>query len=192
MVKAIFFDWHGVLDNHTFGGLLELLAHVSGKSLDQIICEYGKLADDWARGDVTAKECWDIIGKQFNAEQVSKAKDYIYTLELNKPLWRALPTLKQQYYLGVLSDCPDKKTNIIKEKATLNIFNATYFSSDHNMIKRDPAFFNLVTNGSGFTAIECLFVDDSQKNIDFAKNLGFQTHLFNNTNAFLKFLRTLE
>jgi 2-haloacid dehalogenase len=41
--------------------------------------------------------------------------------------------------------------------------------------KPDPAIFELLLDKIGYRALECVLIDDSQKNIDAAKRLGFVT-----------------
>jgi len=54
-------------------------------------------------------------------------------------------------------------------------FDDIVLSGDVRMNKPDPAIFNLLLNKTGFSAFECLLIDDSKSNIDSAKDLGFET-----------------
>ena len=57
-------------------------------------------------------------------------------------------------------------------------FNDIFLSGDVKLNKPDPAIFNLLLNKTGYSAPECLLIDDSQTNIDTAKELGFATVRF--------------
>ena len=52
-------------------------------------------------------------------------------------------------------------------------FDVVLLSGDVKLIKPDPAIFNLLLSKIGYSASECLLIDDSQPNIATAKSLGF-------------------
>jgi 2-haloacid dehalogenase len=54
-------------------------------------------------------------------------------------------------------------------------FDDILLSGDVRLNKPDPAIFNLLLNKIGYSAPECILIDDSQSNIDTAKKLGFAT-----------------
>ncbi len=196
MIKAIFFDYHGVLDKRTFKGLLHILARHSHdpktdlkfeEHLEKIIKKYSKLGDKYASGDVSSNEFWKTLKKDgFSNKEINLAKKYILKVEKNKGLWKLLPSLRQKYHIGILSDCPQDKTQLIRETMDLTKhFDNWFFSSDFKLTKNDMKFFRLMVSNGRFSTNECLFVDDSEKNVDFAKKLNFQGHVYRN-NEYLK------
>jgi 2-haloacid dehalogenase len=54
-------------------------------------------------------------------------------------------------------------------------FDGVILSGDVKLNKPDPAIFKLLLDKTGFSASECVLIDDSQLNIATAKNLGFIT-----------------
>jgi len=54
-------------------------------------------------------------------------------------------------------------------------FDEIFLSGAVGMIKPDPAIFDLFLSKTGYSAPECLLIDDSQPNIDTAKMMGFIT-----------------
>ena len=55
------------------------------------------------------------------------------------------------------------------------LFDDIILSGEVNLVKPHPAIFNLLLNRTGYSAPECLLIDDSQPNIDTAMKLGFVT-----------------
>jgi len=55
------------------------------------------------------------------------------------------------------------------------LFDGIVLSGDVKLIKPDPAIFELCLKMTGRPAHECLFIDDSQANIEAAKQIGFDT-----------------
>ena len=54
-------------------------------------------------------------------------------------------------------------------------FDDIFLSGNVKLNKPDPAIFNLLLSKISYLARECLLIDDSQANIDTAKELGFVT-----------------
>jgi 2-haloacid dehalogenase len=57
----------------------------------------------------------------------------------------------------------------------LNLFDEIILSGEVKMIKPEPEIFELCLQKIGMPAHQCLFIDDSQTNINTAKKLGFDT-----------------
>ena len=58
------------------------------------------------------------------------------------------------------------------------LFDDIILSGKVKLNKPDPAIFNLLLNKIGYSAPECILIDDSQPNVETAKGLGFHTILF--------------
>jgi 2-haloacid dehalogenase len=58
-------------------------------------------------------------------------------------------------------------------------FDDILLSGDVELVKPDPAIFNLLLNKVNLSPSECLMIDDAQANIDSAAELGFSTIHFN-------------
>ncbi|MFJ5229353.1 HAD-IA family hydrolase [Kitasatospora sp. NPDC088391] len=56
-------------------------------------------------------------------------------------------------------------------------FDVVVLSTDHGLRKPDTALFQVVLDRLGLTADECVFVDDSETNVEAASALGFTTLL---------------
>ena len=64
-------------------------------------------------------------------------------------------------------------------------------SADEKLLKPDPAIYQVLLNRQNLQAEDCVFVDDSLKNVKAASKLGFHALLFTTPEAFAKDLRTL-
>lgn len=69
-------------------------------------------------------------------------------------------------------------------------FDKCYLSYEMNMAKPDEEIFQAILDTEQVQPSECLFLDDGIKNIEKAKNMGFQTYLVND-NEDLSFLLNL-
>lgn len=196
MIKAIIFDWHGVLDKRTFSGMLEtiaeawypLFAPTKRERKETSLAEYKELIkQNWqkdgfayAAGRISPEVFWSTLECE-EEYGVETAKQYLLAVERNEPLWQLLRKLKEKYKLAVLSDCPPDKAKIIRETTDISYFDAVYFSCDYNLLKSDQQFFEIATNALNTAPDQCLFVDDSETNLFSAKGAGLQTCLYRTT-----------
>jgi 2-haloacid dehalogenase len=65
----------------------------------------------------------------------------------------------------------------------LSLFRDIVVSGDEGIIKPDPAIFALLCRRNDLNAPECLFIDDSLKNVRGAEAVGWQAHHFTSPDA---------
>lgn len=65
----------------------------------------------------------------------------------------------------------------------LDLFRDIVVSGDEKIIKPDPAIFALLCKRNGLKAEDCLFIDDSMKNVKGAEACGWQGHHFTSPEA---------
>lgn len=84
-----------------------------------------------------------------------------YVLSNNNPL--VMPFIRQMF-------CADSQTMD-------DYFNHIYLSYELHELKPSPEIFHKTIRHSGIRPEESLFIDDGQKNIDTARELGFETYM---------------
>lgn len=184
MVKAIIFDWHGVLDKIKFEDLIDKIVAIKNApkdSINQTLREYG---NDYASGKLSSGEFWSELQSKFSLTDtvIRDLKFHILRISLNYELWSQLNDLKNKYALAILSDCPSDKAEIIRKNTNLSLFKAVTFSSDVGLTKGSIHFFNNILTKLDLPTEDCLYVDDSEKNILFASKIGFKTCLYRTLN----------
>lgn len=85
--------------------------------------------------------------------------------------------LKQAGYpLYGLSNWPADKYHLVRPRyAFFDCFDTIVVSGEVQMAKPDPRIFDLLLERTGCKAGECLLIDDSERNIAVASEMGFQT-----------------
>lgn len=73
----------------------------------------------------------------------------------------------------------------------LNAFDTVVVSGAERVIKPDPRIFGILIERARLTPARTAFVDDSAANIEAARALGFQAHLFAGADGFRGWLRGL-
>lgn len=195
MIKAIYFDYHGVLDKRSIRLVYQILAATETAKLKQLSDpltlrkHYFPLELEYLAGDITPAEFWGkFIADRFSPTDVELAKQSLLTIDLNQELWQILPELKKRYFLGIISDSGSDKTQLIEESLDLKAnFDGWFFSSDRNLVKEAGlGFYYLPLQENNFQPADCLLVDDSPGNIALAKKVGYNTHLYTGNNEFLQ------
>lgn len=64
----------------------------------------------------------------------------------------------------------------------LHHFRDIVVSGDEKLLKPDPAIYRLLLERNGLNASDCLFIDDSLKNVAGAQAVGMQAHHFTSPN----------
>ncbi len=79
------------------------------------------------------------------------------------------------YRLVGLSNWSTEKFRLTRERYGLfKLFDEIVISGDVQMMKPEPEIFQLTLRKLNLRADECLFIDDSKRNVDAAARVGFQ------------------
>ncbi len=181
MIKAIVFDWHGVLDKTSFNKIvIDFLVKKTGELRRTLQDDFAPMREAYATDKISADLFWQDVQGNFSLteHELSHLRNAVITVEKNDELWDMLPSFKKEYKLGILSDAPLEKVTNIRNTMDLTLFDAVYFSSEKGMGKRDDAFFQNLLSELGVQPAEALFVDDTASKVKKAQSLGLQTCLF--------------
>jgi putative hydrolase of the HAD superfamily len=101
--------------------------------------------------------------------------------------------LKEHYNLILLSDHVKEWVKyILNNNIELNIFEHKYFSYELGKLKSDEGTFKNVLEDLEIKAEETLFIDDSEKNINIAKQSRINVLQFTNANKLEEDLKSME
>ncbi len=73
----------------------------------------------------------------------------------------------------------------------LGLFDAIVVSGEVQLVKPDPAIFELTVRQTGAAAAQCLLIDDNAENVAVAQRLGMQAILFRSPDALERELREM-
>ena len=107
-------------------------------------------------------------------------------------------TLRSSYRLGLLSNTNPFMMDFMRsgafsdrKKSIEDYFDVLFLSYEMRICKPDEEIFRQVLQREGAKAEECLFIDDSRKNTDAAKALGFQVLTVGTNEPWMPKLRQL-
>jgi 2-haloacid dehalogenase len=118
------------------------------------------------------------------SEQYPQYKDLIVLFQnkweqcVGQPVSRTIGLIRQLQLSGYavygLSNWSSETFPIVRKKFPFfDILDGYMISGDVRLVKPDPAIFQLFLNRFNQKAEECLFIDDSQKNVEAAQEIGF-------------------
>jgi 2-haloacid dehalogenase len=73
----------------------------------------------------------------------------------------------------------------------LKIFEGIVVSGDEKIIKPDPLIYQLIVNRYDLVPEKCIFIDDSEKNISAAREIGIKGILFKNAKGLKRDLKLM-
>jgi putative hydrolase of the HAD superfamily len=85
--------------------------------------------------------------------------------------------------LALLSNAPIAFGEWVRAQDWARHFRVTLFSGDVRCVKPDAKIFRLLLDELGAEPADCLFFDDRQVNVDGARAVGIQAHLWNGAEA---------
>ena len=194
-VKSVIFDWGGVccVAAEPFAsGALQKALHMNP---DEIAAEIRDIYEDHYRGKYTTEAFWSAVLSHFNLETSVEinphalTKAYLESYTIYPEVLALAKKLKEKYTVGLLSNLsPVMRDHIREIHRTEEYFNPEVYSCDQGVgvIKPDKEVYKIFLTKLGQKAEECLFIDDSQKNLDAAEKLEFQTLLFKTPQQFLE------
>ena len=177
MIKAVIFDCFGVLAYDGWLAFREKYfddnpavlerAMTSNKHVDAGLISY----DDFVReiaglANVSEAQTRSILEKTPPNE---KLFDYIRK------------SLKPKYKIGMLSNAGDNWLSDIFERSQIDLFDEIVLSYQLGVIKPDPIMYQTIANRLGVLPGECIFIDDQQRYVDGAVQLGMQGIHFEDT-----------
>jgi len=108
--------------------------------------------------------------------------DYWFKVEKeNLELTDLAAKLKQKgYKLIILSNNFNERAKYYSEnfKFLSSLFEAVYYSWQTGYIKPDIRAFELILKNHGLKPEDCLYFDDSEKNVDLATSIGIESYIF--------------
>ena len=192
MIKNIVFDFGGVLTTIDTERALQRFRDLGVEEPEQYInsyCQKGPFFE-LENGDIDAEEFCRRLGQICNREitfEQAKEAWLGFLLEIHTTLLEHLQTLRGSYRLSVLSNTNPfiQSWALTKDftpvgKSLADYFDMLFFSYRMHCSKPSREIYCKMLANGGMRAEETLFVDDSTKNIEAAREVGIRTLLVEN------------
>lgn len=185
MIKAILFDYGGVLGNDSDAWEKEfveipLLTGLSPQKLSSIFEKHWPMLKI---GSESVLSFWKDVSNQAPHKTTSTTLNHAYLthISINNCVLSFAKDLKKSFITGILSNETKQWMNAkIKIFSLRKVFNPIYCSAMVGIAKPDHRLFLHVLSDLSLNPNEITLIDNQTKNIEVASGLGFHTILYQN------------
>jgi len=182
MIKAVIFDLSGVIVTRfsDIGKRLEPLLNIGGKEIHLRFKD--EEFQDFLKGGITEDEYWGKIIKKnnwkINASSLKKARrESFKEIEGTKKIMKNLK--ERGIKLGLLSSHTKEWVDFIREKFDYEkYFDSVLYSYQVGYVKPEEKFYKDIIKKLQAEPEYCIYIDDKDKYLEPAKELGMKTILF--------------
>jgi 2-haloacid dehalogenase len=191
-IRAIVVDFGGVLIDWNPRYLYRKLFPDNEPAMESFLAEIG--FTEWNReqdaGRAFSLAVTELVKRFPSYADLIRAYDERWEESIAGPLQATvdlLPRLKAAgFELHGLSNWSSEKfASIRTQYPFFQLFETILLSGDVKLVKPDPRIFGVLLERIGRSASECLFIDDSEQNIETARILGFETIRFESADQLL-------
>ncbi len=189
--RAILFDFGGVLGLPQDPERVARLCALAGQPLPRFREAYRRRRLDLDRGSLSAEDYWRLVLEECGAfatpDLVAKLEreDTLSWTRVNDRMLRWSTELREAgFQTAILSNMPTAKLQFMRSDgqfAWIRDFDVVIFSCDFRVVKPEPEIYHLCLERLGASPSECLFLDDTQANLDGAAAIGIRGYLFRTT-----------
>ncbi|VVB60517.1 Haloacid dehalogenase-like hydrolase [uncultured archaeon] len=196
MIRAIAFDWGGVLIENPTKGLLKYCAKQLQMTEHSLSNAYRKYAESFQKGTISEQSLWEIISPEWKNHSPrifslwEKAFKNVY--QENKEVFQFVSLLKQNGYLtGFLSNTEYPAMRFF-QKQHYDMFDVTVFSCAEGTRKPEKKIYQILLTKLRVEPQETVFVDDRSEFIDGAETIGIHGILFQDLDQLRRDLSSLS
>lgn len=182
-MKAVLFDFDGVLTTDHSGSfsVCSYVSRAAGIDPEAFSAAYGRYNPQLQSGQRTHREVWGHI-----CQELGRAIPYeiLFQSFLATPIdWEMVALVRELKSKGcrtglVTDNKQDRLDAVLAFYNWYGLFDAIALSSAVGTGKDDPAIFDLVCNRLSLTPEDCVFIDNSARNLVIPQRMGFATILY--------------
>jgi FMN phosphatase YigB (HAD superfamily) len=215
-IRAVIFDWGGVLIEDPAPGSFKYCAKALGVSEEQYRIAFNICMNDFQTGRVTEQQFWQNMTNHLNARlgglsgvvpmscigtkseagrrsrvPMPKAgslwgEAFAAVYAPRQELFALADRLHKAGYKTAILSNTEKPTVELIHKQKYDAFDVAVFSCLEGITKPDRKIYEITLDRLGTSPAQTLFIDDRQDFIDGAKQVGLQTILFENVRQLRK------
>lgn len=185
MFKAIIFDFGGVILSHPKAVIPEIVARIYNISLETAVKEYAIYRVDYYLGKLPTDKLIASLSLAFknnkSVKEIKKLwlKNYADLAKADQEVLDIIKNLHKNYKVYLLSNTTEMSHLHNSKTGIYDYFDDVFMSYRLGMKKPNPEIYKHVISSIGLKPEECIFVDDDEKNLETAKQIGIVIILFN-------------
>ena len=180
MMKAIIFDWGGVLCEETARGLIAYFSKALAVTPEALVTAFKPFAAAFQKGLITEDELWEGMSAALNVERPHNPSlwgEALRAIYVPKPemLDLAAAVKEKGYTVGLLSNAEMAAMHFFYEQGYGALFDAAVFSCAEGTRKPEQKIYEIALERLGVKSHETVFIDDRADFIAGAQQLGIHT-----------------
>ena len=187
--ELVYFDYGNVICTDPDPHFFNYISRITSRSVDEVKSIFIKYFQPFMSDQITEKEFYEIAVDEFKGsftiEQISRWFPEVYTPHL-KPKKEILHVAKRirdkGIKTGILSNIVTPLIRVCRENLYYAGFSPLILSPIAGSSKPDMEIYKIALRESGVKASSVVFIDDKEKYLEPARELGFRTVHFNNNN----------
>jgi len=185
MIKAIGFDYGGVIWGEPGSKFISELSKILGVSVEQLNKAYFSFNVLLNTDKLSVEEFWkSVLTKLERQEMLPELMEFTNKkkeVKINVDVLNLVDFLKAKgYKVGLLSNLSSKLAVDLRKVGIDKHFDVTLISTEIGFVKPEKAAFELLAQKLGVAMNEMLFIDDTEQSLSSSKELGFCPILFTN------------
>jgi len=195
MIKAVIFDWGGVLIENPTEGILRYCREVLGIGTGCMLAAYRKLIPYFQEGKISEEEFWKGVRRRTGAKGAMPSSLWLEAFEHSYAEKKDVFAVARALHgsgcrTGILSNT-EKPARPIMQRDSYRIFDPVVLSWQVGSSKPQRKIFESLIETLRLYPQEILLIDDVEANIAAAKDLGLQGLLFTDVDTLHKDLALL-
>ncbi|MBN1255957.1 MAG: HAD family phosphatase [Deltaproteobacteria bacterium] len=183
-MKAIIFDWGGVLIDSPAQGMLDLFAQEFGVTPEAVNNAYRPFGERFQKGQIEEHDLWEGLCAALGVEKPYKPLLWEHVFEQvyapNEEMFSLASTLKDWgYKVGLLSNTESPTVRFFHQQG-YTMFDVAVFSCEEGTAKPERRIYQIALERLGAKPTEVVFIDDRVDFIEGAQKLGMHTIRFEN------------
>lgn len=174
---TVFFDWGGVVATDPGDGFLGDLLRSVGATEAQIGEIFKTYMSRFMCGQISEAEYWEALGTKYGLSIPDSISEEFLKwdgLAANNEVLDLVRSLKAQgLRMAVLSNVIEPTYNALSRAGCYDLFDAVIASCKLGLAKPERQIYEHALEVLGTTAAASIFIDDKQRNLDTAEELGF-------------------
>lgn len=197
-IKAVIFDWGGVLMDDPTHKVLSYCADKLGVSEQDLYREHMKIEPLIQSGKMTERKHWEKICRKLKVPK-SKIPNYSIWYKGLRPAYHEKKTLsfaralkKKGYKLGFLSNAESAGIRWFNDhRKNYSFFDARIISMNVKAVKPQKKIYQMMLKRLKARPEEAVFIDDRIRNVKGGENAGIRSILFKSPGQLKKELKKL-
>ena len=189
-IKAIVFDWGGVLIDNPADGFMEHCSAALGVSVDLLTKEFSDYEDRFQKGLISESDFWKSVCKKHNLEEpiTSLWRDAVNDIfNDRKEVYQLVDKLRESgYVVGILSNTEMPVVDYFYDEGYDKYFDVKVFSCTEKTRKPGEKIYEILLERLGTKPEEVIYIDDKIKYVDGAKGVGIEGILFEDYEGLVK------